>query len=351
MHRSPDRAAPDTARRVSALGLDVEDHVGIAAAREGGSPTGRTVLLRPVAPRPRALPHTRVVARHLREDGSLDVAIGSDTTGDLWFDAPGAGQFRLRGDGELVEATSATVPHSAALRDRMLVGQVLPIAALLRGLEVLQATAVVLPTAAIAIHGPHAAGKTSVALALVRGGARLLDNDRLVVEPADGGVIAHPGFGTVNLRRQEADRLEESWLAAAGSVIGEDRWSVQLRLDTPERAPARLGALYVLRPQTGVREVEIRHRAAPDPRLILDTILESPARAPGATLRQLELCVLATQTMRVCEVLTPGDATPAAIATAIRADAERAPSAAAGVRDRNRAGFQPASEASRPGAR
>jgi hypothetical protein len=304
------------------MGLDVEDHVGIAGAREGGSPTGRALLLRPVTPRPRALPQTRAVSRSVFKDGSLELAVGTDLAGDFWFDAPGAGQFRLRGDGALVEATNATVPHPAAQRNRMLVGQVLPFAALLRGLEVLHATAVVLPSAAIAIHG---AGRTSVALALVREGARLLDDDLLAVEPADGGVLAHPGFGTVNVSRSEADRLGDSVLAAAGSVIGEDRWSVQLRLDTPERAPARLGALYVLRRPVGIDAVVIRHRLVPDPRLILDATFGPAAPTPERVIRKIALCALAARTMRVCEVLIPPGATPAETAEAMRADAEQTP--------------------------
>ena len=320
MQGSPERAAPDTARRVSAMGLDVEDRVGIAGAREGGSPTGRALLLHPVTPRPRALPQTRALSRSLYKDGSLELAIGTDAAGNFWFDAPGAGQFRLRGDGGLVEATNATVPHPVALRNRLLVGRVLPFAALLRGLEVLHATAVVLPSAAIAIHG---AGKTGVALALVGEGARLLDDDLLAVEPADGGVLAHPGFGTMNVRREEADRLGDSALTAAGSVIGEDRWSVQLRLDTPERAPAGLGALYLLRRPIGIDAVVIRHCVGPDPRLILDATLASAAPSPEGVLRKLALCALAARTIRVCEVLIPGDATPGETAGAIRADAER----------------------------
>jgi hypothetical protein len=163
-----------------------------------------------------------------------------------------------------------------------------------------------------------------LALELVRGGARLLADDCLAVELADGGVLAYPGIGTATVRRQVADRLGESGLAAAGSVIGEDHRSVQLRLGAPERAPARLGALYLLRRRAGVDRVAIRHRPAPDPRLVLATAFDFCLRTPEALLAQLELCTRAARTLRVCEVLVPEHAGPAETAAAIAADAQAA---------------------------
>ena len=224
--------------RYSAFGLDVEDHIGLAGARAGGSATGRSVTLRSVASRPRALQQTHVVATQLREDGRLELAIGTDRAGDFWFDSPGAGRFRLRGDGRLIEAACAAGADSGVLCNRMMLGHALPFAALVHGLEVLHVAAVVLPAEAVAIHGDAGPGKTAVALELVaHHGGRMLTDDRLAVEPGDTGVLGYPGIGTASLSRLEASRLGDSALATVGRVLAEDRWSMQLQLATPERSP------------------------------------------------------------------------------------------------------------------
>ena len=56
---------------------------------------------------------------------------------------------------------------------RFLIAQVLPFAAALHGLEVLHASAVTVAGRALALLGPSGAGKTSLALALCRTGARV----------------------------------------------------------------------------------------------------------------------------------------------------------------------------------
>lgn len=321
---TPDRPAQLAALKFSAFGLDLEDHIGIDGAREGGSQTGRALLIRPVPPKPRPLPPTRPIFTQLDEEGHLELAIGAGPAGEFWFDAPGAGRFRLRGDGGLVEAICAAGPHAAARRQRVLLRRVLPAAALLNGLEVLHAAAVVLPTAAIAIHGPAGADQTSIALELTRRRARVLADDHLAVELTEEGVLAFPGIGTASVCRREADRMGESRLAAAGRVIAEDRRHVRLQLAAPERAPARLGALYVLRPHAGVRRVETKPVATPDPRLLLATMNSVCLTTPERLREHLEWCTRAARALRVCEVLVPEHAGPAETADAIAADAEAA---------------------------
>ena len=69
----------------------------------------------------------------------------------------------------------------------------LPFAALLQGLEVFHASAVVQGGEAIALLGPSRAGKTSLALELCARGASFLADDVLALETREDALFAHPG--------------------------------------------------------------------------------------------------------------------------------------------------------------
>src|SRR5512132_4745721 len=103
---------------------------------------------------------------------------------------------------------------------RFLVGRCLPLAAMLRGYEALHAGAVEIDGAVAAVIGPSGSGKTSLTLHLVLQGARFFTDDVLVLEARDGEVVAHPGFGVVNVRRAEEERLTDRERAALGSPLG-----------------------------------------------------------------------------------------------------------------------------------
>ncbi len=60
--------------------------------------------------------------------------------------------------------------------------QALPLAATIRGLEVLHASGVVLEDRAVLIAGPPGAGKSSLAAALVRAGGQLLSDDAVALQ-------------------------------------------------------------------------------------------------------------------------------------------------------------------------
>ena len=62
-----------------------------------------------------------------------------------------------------------------------------------------QATAVAIGTRALLIEGPPGAGKSSLALALIDRGARLIGDDSLMLAIAGGRLLAHPHPATHGL--------------------------------------------------------------------------------------------------------------------------------------------------------
>ena len=128
---------------------------------------------------------------------------------------PGRGENVISSDGSRLRAAARS--EELLAWQRLLIAQVLPFVAVLRGLEVLHASAVVLERGAIAFLGHSGSGKTSLALALCRGGAGFLTDDVLSVEPLGGSPIAHGGAPVAAIDRAEIDRLRRS-----GCALGEE---------------------------------------------------------------------------------------------------------------------------------
>jgi hypothetical protein len=160
---------------------------------------------------------------------------------------------------------------------RFLVGRILPWAAVLRGREVLHASAVTLDGRALAFVGPTGAGKSSLAIELVRGGAGFLTDDVLALERSGDDILAHPGAAIVSLRDEPP--------AGLGEVLGHSG-KTYLALDR-EPAPVPLAALCFVSRADGpvVERIE-----RPDARLLLGATFNQSIRTPARMRRQLELC-------------------------------------------------------------
>ena len=94
------------------------------------------------------------------------------------------------GGGEVLSAVAAADP---ALWPGHVLGQALPLAASLAGLEVFHAGAVVIDGGVVALAGPSGAGKSTLVAALIAAGAGFFSDDVLAVEPRAGGLVAYPG--------------------------------------------------------------------------------------------------------------------------------------------------------------
>jgi hypothetical protein len=132
---------------------------------------------------------------------------------------------------------------SAAMRADLL-GRVMALAAHADGGLALHASAVSIDGHAIAFLGPKHAGKSTLAMALVRGGARLVTDDSLVLRFGDGDVVwATPGVQRVRLWDDSASALGAERIGASGAKPTLDRLPAE-RLQVSE---VPLAACYVVR--------------------------------------------------------------------------------------------------------
>jgi hypothetical protein len=164
--------------------------------------------------------------------------------------------------------------------------QALPLAATLRGLEVMHASGVVLDGRAVLLMGPAGAGKSSLAAALLRAGAELLSDDVVTLQLSDDALIAHAGSVALQLRAAEDQRLSTEERTALGrpegTVEGKQRY---VRGEAPDAAP--LGCVFLL--ERSVREPAVEQLAAVDPFELIASTFNLSVRTPARLRRQLDV--------------------------------------------------------------
>ena len=125
-----------------------------------------------------AHPHTLLERRLV--DGSVGLSVERDEEIGFRIWAPRHGCYLVTPDGRRVIAAP---PSGPAWRwERLVLAQVLPLAAVLRGMHVLHASAVALAGRAVAFMGRSGVGKTTLAGRIVAHGARLMTDDVLAVD-------------------------------------------------------------------------------------------------------------------------------------------------------------------------
>jgi hypothetical protein len=240
----------------------------------------------------------------------------------IW--GPTCGSHLLSPDGRRGVCAPDSSPERAW--QRLLVAQVLPFAAVLNGLEVFHAGAVVKDGGAVLLMGPSGAGKTSLALALCARGAVFLADDVVAVEQIENELLCHPGAPVAGVEHGEAQRLQE-----AANHSAQDHDHEVLAVNGRERlvrmggaaAPAPLRAVFVLDRRAGAsREPHFETILHSQPLLAstFNTVL-----TPAARLRSLlDICALAAR--RQVERVTVGsDVDATQLAAAIEQRLEAAP--------------------------
>jgi hypothetical protein len=202
---------------------------------------------------------------------------------------------------------------------RMLIGQVLPLLAALRGLHLIHASAVSLGDHAIAIAGAPGAGKSTLALEFALRGRSLLAEDVLALRLDGGRAVAEPGVSLVNLRPSEdAERLVDR---AALPVLGR---SHKIHVDLP-RAPHALplSALYLLEPADpgAPPGPSVEPLPAPSPRDLIGTAFVPYLARAEHLLRHLEVAAAVARTASVARVRVERGVAPAELADRIEAHA------------------------------
>jgi hypothetical protein len=201
---------------------------------------------------------------------------------------------------------------------RFLVGRVLPWAAVLRGREVLHASAVAFDGRAVAFVGPSGAGKTSLATRLLLRGARLVTDDVLAVERrGDGTIVAHPGAALLALRPAELEALAPGDLARLGTVLGESGKTYVEADRVP--GPLPLAALcFLARGADG----PIERVGRPGLQLLLGSTFNASIRTPDRLRRQFELSADIAEAVPLLRVPIGPQSGAAVVAARIRAELE-----------------------------
>lgn len=123
--------------------------------------------------------------------GVSGLSIRSHPSGGWRISVPDFGVHVLSADGQRLETLPP--PGRGWRWQRLLFAQVLPLACVLQGVEVLHASAVAVDGGVIALVGGSGQGKSTVAAALIARGAAFVTDDALAVEPTAEVIMAHPG--------------------------------------------------------------------------------------------------------------------------------------------------------------
>lgn len=301
----------------TAFGLDVEADFELPGLDDAVAPTGRRVRVALAADGELPNSGSERISEARAPDGRAVATADALAAGGFRLWAEGFGAAWVSGDGVEVRCAPPSAP--AWRWQRFLTGQVLPFAAVLRGLEVLHASAVAVEGGALAVVAASGGGKTSVALELVLRGAELLTDDVLAVERA-GGVLAHPGPGLANVRRDGSGLAPRLVRAGGARVLGEAGGEERVALPR-HRAPVPLRAVvYLERGGAGERAAVERLRPV-DPRLLLASTFNLALRDPPRLARQLDVCAAIAEASAIYRVACPPSVGPGALAVLLEEEA------------------------------
>jgi hypothetical protein len=262
----------------------------------------------------------RILLERRLADASVGLSVQCDDDVGFRVWAPRHGCYLVSPDGRHV---ACAPPAGPAWRwERLVLAQVLPLAAVLRGFDVLHASAVALGGQAVAFLGASGTGKTTLASRIVARGAPLVTDDVLAIEVTGDGVRAHRGGTVARVDPAELRALTPDERRRLGPVrVRSEKCHV-----TPALAPARLplGLTYhLVRPADapGVQIVPVRPY---DPALLLGSAFLSYFTAPERLRRQLDCYAAIARTTPLFQVRAGPDATSGDVADAVLRHAELA---------------------------
>lgn len=287
------RPIAERATRATVFGLDVRADLPLPYLKTAkAGPTGRTLetSLMGEAEPPSWPPGAELISDQRRSDGALSFRIEAGSEGyRIW--GPACGANVISDDGRQLRAAIGACGMQAW--QRLLIAQVLPFAGVLRGLEVLHASGVVIDQGAIAFLGPSGSGKTSLALALCRRGAGFLTDDVLALERVDGELLGHPGAPVAAIERTEAERLRRLAGLEEPEVLSVDPREQLVRVELVAK-PAPLCALFFLDRRPNGPALP-RFEPIADAGMLLASTFNLTLTTPQRLKRLLDICALASR--------------------------------------------------------
>jgi hypothetical protein len=147
--------------------------------------------------------------RGLLGDGH-ELSISRGPAADLLFGYGDRAHFRLDPSANRLEC--APSDDGRGWR-RTLLARILPNVRLAHGFEALHASAVASAHGVVAVTGPSGAGKTTLALELMRRGMSLVGDDVLLLSSGPTGVLGHPATPHMNVDERASVPVEHGELA------------------------------------------------------------------------------------------------------------------------------------------
>jgi hypothetical protein len=298
----------------TAFGLDIESQTPLAllagaSARRTGRALGVSVRGGATLRWPAS---SQRLCDDFQPDGSLVYKIETDPQAGYLISGPEYGTHLLSRDGGQLQCDPEGLPEVSW--QRLLVAQVLPFAALLQGLEVFHASAVVRDGQAVAFLGRSRAGKTSLALELCRRGASFLADDVLALECRDGRLLAHPGSPLAGVERVDGDSEIETGEDMGGQVVAVNARERLVQV-IGAAEPVALAAMFFLDRRADGPPAPCFEPVADAQALLSATfnfVLATPARLRSL----LEVCALAARA-RVERIVCGPDTALAEIGAAV----------------------------------
>jgi hypothetical protein len=300
--------------RATAFGLDIEAATPLSFLRHATArPTGRplSISVHPEEPAREIWPQgSELICDERLPDGGVNYRIETHPDHGYLISGPEYGAHLLCAGGRHLRCFPEGRPDGGW--QRMLVAQVLPFAALLHGLEVFHASAVVRDGEALALLGPSRSGKTSLALELCARGASFMADDVLALETRGGALFAHPGSPVAGValeheRAQQGDDVRER-------VIAVNTRERIVRMVGAEE-PAPLGTLLFLdRKADGPERPSFEPKL--DAQLLLAATFNFVLATPERLQRLLEVAALAAR-LRVELVACGPDTSVSELADAV----------------------------------
>jgi len=223
------------------------------------------------------------------------------------------GRYRVTASGSEVDCAPRDLPDW--LWQRFLVGQVLPLAALLQGLEVMHASSVAIDGQALLFLGSSGAGKTSVALQLAGRGATLLSDDVTAIEIDGGSVLAHPGASLSSIDADVVAGLPGA--ASRRRVLGVSEGEARLLVEGVGEQPYPVAAVYVLTRSADARRLSFETLDVDPAVVLLGGTFNAYHRDSERLLTQLEACAALAETTTLRRVEIPSSVDAATVAGAI----------------------------------
>lgn len=280
-----------------AFGLCLRSEFPLPGLKPGGNGAGgsRTIALTRSSAPAEAFDGAERLQEWHYPDGTLGLTIDRDEERGYRFYLYGAGAFVLAADGG--RAVLHLDPEHEDSWDwrRYLIGQVLPFAAMLHGLEVFHASAVEIDGGAALLLGGSGLGKSTLALNMHLGGSGFLADDSVAIEFADGRLFAHPAIATAKVREGARPLLRADSHGALREVVVSDEHETRYLVETPS-GPLTLRAACML--ELGEEPGSlIAAPGKPDPWELLGSTFSDVVRDPARLQGQLDLCGRVAETV------------------------------------------------------